>query len=374
MEAGPVRLGVAGAVVDGRLVTGDVEVTGGRVSAIGVMPPARRDLAVPGLVDLQVNGFAGVDFLAADADGHMKAGEALAATGVTAYQPTLISSPPDAYRRALGVADRLAAERAGRPGPRPLGVHLEGPFLAVERRGAHPREHIRPPDPRLLDELLGWGPVTTMTLAPELPGAIDLVARLTARGVVVSLGHSDATATEAAAGFNAGASTVTHLFNAMRPFDHREPGLAGAALARPGVVVQAIVDGVHLATDTVRLAWRAAAGRFALVTDAIEAAGCPDGEHRLGTREVDVRGMVARLADGTLAGSVLTMDAAVRNLVDLGVPVEAAIGAATEVPARILRRGDLGRISVGSPADLVVLDDALRPVRTLVGGVEIFAA
>jgi N-acetylglucosamine-6-phosphate deacetylase len=359
-------------VVDGRLVPGDVELTAGRVSAVGVAPPGRRGLAAPGFVDLQVNGFAGVDFLAADVDGYVRAGEALAATGVTAYQPTLITSSREAYRSALGVLGRPAGPEAPPAGPRRFGVHLEGPFLAPDRRGAHPGEHLRPPDPRLLDELLGWGPVTTMTLAPELPGAIDLVAALVGRGVVVSLGHSDATAAEAGAAFDAGARTVTHLFNAMRRFDHREPGLAGAALARPDVVVQAIVDGIHLAADTVRMAWRAAAGRFALVTDAIEAAGGLDGAHRLGSREVSVHGPEVLLADGTLAGSVLTMDAALRNLVELGIPLEAAIGAATEVPAGVLGRADLGRLSVGSVADVVVLDDALVPRRTLVGGIEVF--
>jgi N-acetylglucosamine-6-phosphate deacetylase len=364
---------VAGAVVDGRLVAGDVEVADGRISAVGVMPPGRRGLAVAGLVDLQVNGFAGVDFLAADADGLARAVAALAATGVTAYQPTFITSPPDAYRRALGEVAPLAAGSARPAGPRLLGVHLEGPFLAAERRGAHPREHLRPPDARLLDELRGLGPVTTVTLAPELPGAIDLVRALVGAGVVVSLGHSDATAAEAGAAFDAGATTVTHLFNAMRPFDHREPGLAGAALARPDVVVQAIVDGVHLADDTVRTAWRAAAGRFALVTDAIEAAGGLDGDHRLGSRDVQVRGMEARLADGTLAGSVLTMDAAIRNLVDLGVGVGAAVDAATRVPAGVLGRGDLGRLAVGAVADVVVFDEGLVPQQTLIAGLEVFA-
>jgi N-acetylglucosamine-6-phosphate deacetylase len=191
--------------------------------------------------------------------------------------------------------------------------------------------------------------------------------------VVVSLGHSDANADAAHRGFDAGASTVTHLFNAMAPFGHRAPGLAGVALGRADVAVQLIVDGVHLAPDTVLLAWRAARGRFVLVTDAIEAAGAGEGRHRLGSRVVDVEGPAARLADGTLAGSVLTMDAAVRNLVGLGVSVGDALAAASAVPAAVVGRGDLGQLRPGGPADIVVLDDGLTPMRTLVDGVEVFA-
>jgi N-acetylglucosamine-6-phosphate deacetylase len=365
------RLGVAAALVNGQRVEGDVDVgTDGRVAAVGITPSGRSALAAPGFVDLQVNGFAGVDFLAADPDGYERAGRALAATGVTAYQPTFITSPVEVYDEALATAAALPPTPGG---PRVLGVHLEGPFLAPARRGAHNADLLIRPDPDLLRRLLAAGPVTSVTLAPELPGALAMIADLVALGIVVSLGHSDADAEAAHAGFDAGASTVTHLFNAMPPFRHRAPGLAGVALARPDVVVQAIVDHVHLAPEATQVAWAAARGRFALVTDAVEAAGLPAGRHRLGDRDVNVAddGEV-RLDDGTLAGSVLTMDRAVRNLVGLGVPVDEALAAASDVPAAVLGRAELGRLTPKAPADIVVLDDALAPVRTVVGGVEVF--
>jgi N-acetylglucosamine-6-phosphate deacetylase len=249
-----------------------------------------------------------------------------------------------------------------------LGVHLEGPFLSQRRAGAHPVALLRPPDLELLRAYLGAGDVTMVTLAPELPGAHALIDELAARGVAASLGHSDATSAEAAAAIARGAGSVTHLFNAMRPFEQREPGLAGAALADPQLPVMAIVDGVHLAPQTVLVAWRAARGRLALVSDAVAAAGRPDGTYRLGETAVHVRDGVCRREDGTLAGSVTPLDAALRNLAALGVPPVEAIAAATAVPARIAGREQLGRLRVGGRADLVVLDDALGVVRVLRDG------
>jgi N-acetylglucosamine-6-phosphate deacetylase len=207
-----------------------------------------------------------------------------------------------------------------------------------------------------------------MTLAPELPGADQLIDRLLERGIVVSLGHSDATAEQANDAFDRGARAVTHLFNAMRPFLHRDPGIVGAALARDDVVVSIILDGIHLAPETARVAWRAAAGRLALVTDAITAAGVADGEYSFGNFDVFVHEGTVRGPDGVLAGSVLTMIEAVRNLHALGAPLEEAIAAATSTPARVLGEPDLGRLAVGLPADLVVLDDELEIERVLVAG------
>ncbi|HWO79204.1 N-acetylglucosamine-6-phosphate deacetylase, partial [Gaiella sp.] len=266
----------------------------------------------------------------------------------------------------------LAAALASVPeavrGPHILGVHLEGPFLSPSRLGTHRRDGRRDPDPALLERLLAAGPVRLMTLAPELPGALELIDLLHSRGVVVSLGHTDATAAQAHAAFDRGVRAVTHVFNAMRPLAHRDPGVVGAALARPDVVVQAIVDGVHLDPDIVRLLWRAAAGRLSLVTDAIAGAGLGDGTYALGEIEIVVADDVVRSEDGMLAGSALTMVEAVRNLVALDVPLEGALEAATSVPARVLDAPDLGRLVPGGPADIVVLDDALEVVRTLVGG------
>jgi N-acetylglucosamine-6-phosphate deacetylase len=322
---------------------------------------------VPGFVDVQVNGFAGVDFSTCDVDGYREAAQAMAATGVTAYQPTYICMPEDAYRPALAIAARAQREV---PGPRLIGVHLEGPFLSPQRAGAHDPANTRTPDAAWPAGILAAGPVTYTTIAPELPGAPDLIRIFTAAGVTVALGHSDADAATAAAGFDAGARAVTHLFNAQRPWRHRDPGIAGAALVRDDVTVTIILDGHHLAPETVELVRRCAPGRIALITDAISAAARPDGSHALGDRRVIVDGGVARLPDGTLAGSVLTMDAAVRNFVGLGASLEEAVGAATAVPARLLGRTSLGAIAVGAPADLTILDEDLQVVRTLVAGVE----
>jgi N-acetylglucosamine-6-phosphate deacetylase len=259
----------------------------------------------------------------------------------------------------------------GGPGPRVLGAHLEGPFLSPDRPGTHPLEHLRAPDVALLDRLLDAGGVTEMTLAPELPGAGLLVERLRERGVVVSAGHTNATAAEAHAGFDRGISGLTHVFNAMRPFRSRDPGVAGAALTRPDVVVKMIVDGHHLAEETVRLVWSCAAGRVALITDAMSGAGAGGngGTFQLGEVEVAVEdGAAPMRGDGTLAGTVLTMIDAVRNLHALGVPFEEAVGAATEVPARFLGRADVGVLEPGAPADVVVLDDRLEIQSVLCAG------
>jgi N-acetylglucosamine-6-phosphate deacetylase len=234
----------------------------------------------------------------------------------------------------------------------------------------HPPAERRDPDPALLLRLLAAGRVSQMTLAPELPGALELIRLLHDAGIVVSFGHTDATAAQAQVGFDLGVRTVTHLFNAMRPFGHRDPGIAGAALARADVIVQIVLDGSHLAEETALIVWRAAAGRVALVSDAIAAAAAGDGTFRLGSVELDVSGGVARRADGALAGSTGTMIGAVRNLHALGAPLAEAVAAATSVPASILGRPDLGLLRAGARADLVVLDDALEITRVLVAGRE----
>jgi N-acetylglucosamine-6-phosphate deacetylase len=213
-----------------------------------------------------------------------------------------------------------------------------------------------------------------MTLAPELPGALELIRGLVAQGTIVSCGHSDADAAAAHAAFDGGARAITHLHNAHRRFAHRDPGLGGVALVRPDVTVQTVVDGVHLAPEVAYGAFLAARERFCLVSDAMAAAGLGDGRYRLGSREVTVEGMTARLADGTLAGSVLTMDKAVRNLVALGAPEVEALLAATRAPARLLAREGLGVLAPGAPADVVVLDDRLEVRATFVGGHQRFVA
>ena len=356
------RLGVEAAVVGGELVPGDAEVVDGTIAGYGLSAPNGRGIAVPGFLDLQVNGFAGVDLMGADSEGYRRAGEALLETGVTAYLPAFISAPEEELLLALGSVP-IAPD-----GPRILGVHLEGPFLAPTRLGIHPASSRRDPDLALLERLLDAGPVRLLTLAPELPGADALIDVLLLRGIAVSCGHTDATAEEATAAFDRGARAVTHLFNAMRPFRHRDPGLAGAALARDDVVVQIILDGVHLAEETARVVWQAAASRVALVTDAMAGAGSVDGAYVIGGVEVELRDGVARGPGGVLAGSTLTMVEAVRNLHALDVPLPEAVSAASAVPAGVLSLPTLGRLGPGSPADVVVLDDNLEIDRVFVGG------
>jgi N-acetylglucosamine-6-phosphate deacetylase len=357
------RLGVEAAVVGRRLVPGDVEIDDGRIARYGVASANGKGIASPGFIDLQVNGFGGVDFLEADGAGYREAGEALLRTGVTGFLPTFITAPEDQLVTALAEIPTSA-----NGGPRILGAHLEGPFLAAKRLGTHPTSARRDPDPQLLERLLVAGPVRLVTLAPELPGAGELIELLLENGITVSCGHTDATAAEANAAFDHGVRTVTHLFNAMRPFTHRDPGIAGAALARSDVVIQLILDGIHLAPDTARLVWRSAAGRVALVTDAMAGAGTGDGSYSLGGLEIEIRDGVARRSDGVLAGSSLTMIDAVRNLHELGVALPEALHAGSTVPARVLGLRDSGRISAGARADLVVLDDNLEIDRVLVGG------
>jgi N-acetylglucosamine-6-phosphate deacetylase len=356
------RLGVGAALVDGELVRGDIEVADGRIAAVGLNSANGKGIASPGFVDLQVNGFAGVDFFSADADGYRRAGAVLLEGGVTAYQPTFITSPEEQLTAALREVPRNGGA------PRILGAHLEGPFIAPERLGTHPADSRRDPDRALLQRLLDAGPVSHVTLATELPGAYELVDLLRERGVTVSCGHSNATAAEAREAFARGVKTVTHIFNAMRPFAAREPGLAGAALVTSDVAVQVILDGVHLADDTARLVWQTAGGRVALVTDAIAAAGAGDGSYTLAGIDFEVENGVARRADRVLAGSTVPMIEAVRNLVALGAPLASALGAASEVPARIAGRTELGQLEPGTAADVVVLDDRLEIVRVLVRG------
>jgi N-acetylglucosamine-6-phosphate deacetylase len=344
---------------------GDVDVEDGRIAAVGLARGPRGRVAIPGFVDLQVNGYGGVDFLSASTDDYRRAGEALLLAGVTAYQPTFITSA-----EAVTV-EALRAMPTTEPGPRILGAHVEGPFLSPDRPGTHPLEHLRAPDVALLDRLLDAGQVTQMTLAPELPGADALIDRLRERGIAVSAGHTNATAAEAHHAFDCGVGGVTHVFNAMRPFRSRDPGIAGAALTRAGVVIAMVVDGHHLADETVRLVWACAAGRVALVTDAMAAAGTArnGGRYQLGDVAVAVEdGAAPMREDGTLAGTVLTMIDAMRNLHALGVPFEQAVGAATEVPARFLARGDVGFLEPGAQADALVLDDRLEIQAVLCAG------
>ena len=331
-------LGVCAALVDGALLSGDVEVDGDVVTRVGLPPAAGGRLAVPGYVDLQVNGFAGTDVLDADVAGIGRIAEALTAFGVTAWLPTLVTAGAAPHRTSpagAGRGDGPSGE--GSPDPRrpPRGaVPQPGPGSAPIRRST-----VATPDAGLLRRWRALAPVSAVTVAPELPGALDLIASLAAEGLLVSLGHSDATSAQAHAAFDAGARSVTHLFNAMRPLGHRDPGLAGAALARPDVTVHVVVDGHHLADDVVRLVFAAAPGRVVLVTDATAAAGRGDGRFTLAGIPVEVRAGVVRnecRGPGRQRGHAGRRR---RNAVALGVDPAAALTAAGETPAAAGRAG-----------------------------------
>ncbi len=364
-------LAIAGRALlaDGASADATLRIEAGRIREIrpGLDPGADVRAAgwiAPGFVDLQLNGAYGLDFTA-DGRSVAEVARRITATGCTAFVPTIVTSAFEDYPRRL--AEIEAAQAAG--GARVLGVHLEGPYLNPARAGAHDAGLIRPVDP---DEIAGWADhplVKIVTLAPELPGALEAVQRLARRGVVVSAGHSAATFEQAVAAFEAGVQWGTHLFNAMSALGHREPGLPGALLAA-AVPCGLIADGVHVHPAMVALACRAKGpAAICLVTDAMAALGMPPGMYRLGEREVRVDETAARLAGGTLAGSLLTMDSAVRNVVAFTgcAPAEAVRMAAT-TPADLLGLTHLGRLAPGCAADLVILDDRLSVAQTWVQG------
>ena len=325
---------------------------------------------VPGFVDLQCNGGFGIDFTSAPEHAHHVAAR-LPETGVTSFLPTVISASEAVTRRAVAELDVL---RCSSPGARSLGVHLEGPFLNPARRGAHSLQHLRLPD---REEAAGWSAadgVSLVTLAPELDGALDLVADLVGRGVTVCCGHCEVSVGGLKAAVAAGVTGATHLFNAMGALSARSPGTAGAVLANSTLMAGIIVDGLHVDPAMVAVAWRALGpGRVFLVTDAIAALGLPGGPFRIGDTDVLVDETGVHTVDGVLAGSVLRMDAAVRNLVAFtGCSIDDAVAAASTTPARLLGRHDIGVIEPGAYGDVVLLDDTDHVVATVVGGLVVF--
>jgi N-acetylglucosamine-6-phosphate deacetylase len=280
--------------------------------------------------------------------------------------PTLISSPPERYEGFFAALERGAAEE----GARVLGAHLEGPFLAPERKGAHDPANLRPVDLGFLRELLRSGKVRLMTLAPELENSLEAIELLLEEGAVASVGHTEATYEEVARAADAGLRLGTHLYNAMRPLAHREPGTVGALLTQDRIRTGIIADGVHVHEAAIRLAHRAKGSEgLVLVTDAMEAAGMHPGDYELGGRKVRLEDGAVRLPDGTLAGSALTMDEAVRNAVRfLGVSLAHAVRMAAETPAAALTLDGKGRIAVGCDADFVLLDEEGTVLQTIVSG------
>ena len=364
-------------VVSGRLVLDD-RVEEGRITVedgwITAVDPTGSDVAAPyiapGYVDVHVHGGGGHDAMGdlAALDGMARH---LLRRGVTAFLPTAVTAPLPAL---VAFAERVRAWIPVAPanGAAPLGFNLEGPFLSDARRGAHDPTHLRSPADVARSEIepLVEG-LRLVTVAPELPGAIELIGWLRERGVAISMGHSASTIEEARAGYAAGGSSTTHLFNAMTGIDHRAPGLAVAALADDTAYVELIADGVHVHPALWPLITRLKPkDRLMLVSDAIALAGMGDGRARIGGLEVEVVGQrVTLVGTSTLAGSVIALDDAVRNLVTSGVSLPTAVAAASRNPLAMLGVTDRGRIAVGQRADLVELDAALRVRRVLRSGV-----
>ncbi len=360
-------------IENGSLIVGD-----GRIRAIGgpdLPLPGDADVIdakglvlAPGFIDLQVNGGFGLDFTA-DPATIWDVAARLPRYGVTNFLPTIITSPLETIHQAQDVL--MAGPPPGWSGARPLGLHVEGPFLNREKKGAHNPDYLRPPE---LADVAGWSPdsfIRLVTLAPELPGALDVIDALATRGVVVSAGHSTASFEAAAAGFDSGARYATHLFNAMPALHHREPGLVAAALADSRVTVGLIPDGLHVHPALVNLVWQLLGReRLNLVTDAMAAMGMSPGEYLLGDFRVTVDEMSARLPDGTLAGCVLSLDAILRAFrAFTGASLADAVATVTATPARLLGLEDrLGRLRPGAAADLVLLTPEGEVIETLVAG------
>ena len=367
----------------GVLAPGYVSVQGGVIGGVDEgPPPGSADLVldsgvlVPGLVDLQVNGYYGVDLADCDPEGWALVARRLPETGTTAFLPTFITAPVPTLVTELRSAAKTA--EAVTTGARVLGVHQEGPFLSPARAGAHRRDWIVPPSPGVVAELLeaGQGVLRLMTLAPEADGALAAIGMLTAAGVLVSVGHSDATAAEVAAGAAAGARMVTHLFNAQRGLHHREPGVIGQALTDQRLTSGLIVDLSHVSAAACAIAFAAAPGRICLVTDAAACAGMPPGRYLLGGQPVDLPpgGGAPVRPGGTLAGSALRMDQAVSNAVAVGLGLPEAVAAATRIPADLIGRPDLGRLEAGAAADLAWLGDDLRARAAWVAGEQAYGS
>jgi N-acetylglucosamine-6-phosphate deacetylase len=328
-------------------------------------PVLAAEVVAPGFIDLQVNGGFGWE-AGSDPEALRQLAARLPETGVTSFLGTIVSSPPEQYD---GLDEALRAAQDG-PGARLLGLHLEGPFLSPLRPGAHRVDVIRAADDALFERLLACEGMRLMTVAPETPGALERIRRLRERGVVVALGHTDASYDKFRGGVEAGATLATHLYNAMAAGGHRTPAAVAAALLDDRIVTSLIPDGVHSHPVSVELALRVkGVDRIALITDLMVAAGMPPGVYRLGPREVINDGHTARLTDGTLAGALAPLDTGVRNLVSWGLATPGeALHMASQVPARVLGLESSGRLAPGCDADLVLLDDELRVQSTIVRG------
>lgn len=347
------------AIEDGRIASIATRESGELPAQANVLDYPGATLA-PAFLDVHIHGAAGHDVMEATPQALSAIGRFLASRGTGSFLATTVTAPLDATLRALSGLAKLLERPPVEGQARAIGIHLEGPFLSHTKRGVQPAEHLLAPDIAIFDRLFdaAEGHVRLMTLAPELPGAAELATHATARGVRVSLGHSNATAAETRAAIAAGAVSATHTFNAMRPLDHREPGILGTVLTTDSLFAELICDGIHVAPEMVKLWWRTKGPeRAILVTDAMSATGMTDGDYQLGGLAVQVANGKAT-AGGVLAGSVLTLDRALANFIEFtGAPLEQALRLLTANPAAMTGLADqVGALTVGQPANLVAVD------------------
>jgi N-acetylglucosamine-6-phosphate deacetylase len=366
--------------LSGRIARPDGSILAGRISfdatisSIETHATASTDYILPAFIDLQVNGSHGIDVMSASADGIIKISQRLAREGVGAWLPTAITSPLDRIEKVHRAVEEAIAHRKDddSAGARILGMHLEGPFISPMRLGAHPRLNLEPSG-EAFERVMALEHLQLVTLAPELPGALDAIRQLTSRGVVVSIGHTNATFEEASAGVAAGAQMFTHLFNAMRPLHHRDPGVVAAALTGEVAMPAVIADGVHVAPEVLRLIYMTrTAKRMIVTTDKVSLAGtAPDTSMTMGHVKARTIAGAARLVDGTLAGATISMLDGARIMVEkVGASVgEIGIMAATN-PATLLGLVDRGRLQPGAISDIIVLSDALELKAVFLAGRE----
>ena len=365
------------AIEDGRIASISTRMAGDLPGAANILDFSGATLA-PAFFDVHIHGAKGHDAMEATPEALGTMSSFLASHGTGNFLATTVTAPLDATLRALAGLAKLLAEPPVPGQARPIGIHLEGPFLSHAKRGVQPAEYLLAPSTATFDRLFeaAEGHVRLMTIAPELPGAPELVAHARSRGVRTSVGHSMATAAETQAAIRAGAINATHTFNAMRPLDHREPGILGTALTCDSLYAEMICDGIHTAPEMVKLWWRAKGPeRAILVTDAMSAAGMPDGEYMLGGFAVQVAGGRA-MAGGVLAGSVLTLDRALKNFMEFtGAPLEQALRLLTVNPASMTGLSDqVGSVAVGRVASLVAVDAAGKLVGSVVNGLAVTAS
>ena len=360
-------------------------VSNGKVREVGdadaIRVPAAADridasglIVVPGFIDAHIHGAGGVDVMTGTPGALNSVGRTIARHGTTSFLPTTVSSPKDALTQAASSIG--SAIHQTRDAARPLGIHLEGPFISETRRGTHRSSNLLPPDGDLFQKWIdaSGSTIRLITVAPELDGVDDLIKVAHANRIRVAMGHSNATLEQSTHAADRGVCYAVHTFNAMRDFSHRDPGIIGAVLSDDRVFAEIIADGVHVHPSVVRFFARAKqANRVLLSTDAISAAGMPDGRYKLGGDEVTVTQGVCRDHEGRLAGSTLTQDTALKNFVAwTGFPLEAALLALTRNPADALGLTGKGVLEPGADADFVVMDSTFRVMKTFVAGKLVF--